>query len=849
MNMNHYLFNRNHISLLILLLLLQVTSIHSNTTGKTELLFSHQRGFYYQNFTLEISTSIPNSTIKYTLDGSEPTESSATYFSQLVVSKNSVVKAKIFADDIYYPSTTVTKSYFINQEQRLPVISLSTNPEHFFDYNTGIYALGPNAEAADPHFGANYWQDWEKPIHIELFEEDNQFGFEMDLGVKIFGQWSRANAQKSLAFYARNDYGYSEIDYKLFPNSNIEKYQNFVLRNSGNDWLNSMFRDPLHHSIVDNLDIDKQNYRPVVVYLNGEYWGIHNLREKINEHYIESHHNVPNDDINMIENNFVLVNGSIEPYIEFYNSLENMNMTTEASFDYINSKIDVKSFIDYSLLQIYIDNHDWPGNNFKFWQQSSTNSKWRWILYDTDFGFGIWNPYAYNKNTLKFALEENGDDWPNPPWSTFLLRKCIENPKFKDMFIARYSTYTNTIYAPHRVDNLITNLSSKINTEMVYHNQRWGNTYSNWVNEVSIMRNFAYYRLTYLTLFFKSYFNISGQHKLTLNQNTSEGNVLITDYKIESNDWVGNFFNDIPLELKAKPNPEYTFSHWSGDISSTENPLILNTSDNISISPIFVAVSDTQIVINEINYNSSNLFNPEDWVELYNFSDNSIDVSRWSFNDGGFEPAFEIPQNSIIEAKDFLILCRDTLLFKAKFPDVKNYIGNLEFGLSGSGEKISFFTQNGFLIDSLSYDDKEPWPSITDGGGPTLELKNPFVDNSQYFNWQASSGYGTPGEINGNYTSISSNIKNIPTEFRLYQNYPNPFNPSTRIKYSIPVDGNVKLKIYDVLGNELFSLIDEYKSVGVYELVFNSINLPTGIYFYKISSGSNSIVKKMVLVK
>ena len=817
--------------------------------------FSVERGFYTQPFFLDLSNPNQIGSIKYTLDGSEPTEESKTYISQLVVSKTSVLRAKIIADSSFLPSNTITKTFFINQEQRLPVISLSTNPEYFFDFNTGIYVEGPNAQSDLPHFGANYWQDWEKPIHVELFEEDNQFGFEMDLGVKIFGQWSRANAQKSLAFYARSQYGYPEIDYQLFPNSDIKKYQNFLLRNSGTDWWYSMIRDPLHHSIVADLDIDKQNYRPVVVYLNGAYWGIHNLREKINEHYVETHHGVPSDDINMVKNNFEIVNGSKDSYMDFYNSLNNMDMKTDEAFDYIDSKIDVKNFIDYNLLEIYIDNNDWPGNNIKFWQQRSTDSKWRWILYDTDFGFGIWNPYAYNKNTLEFALAVNGPDWPNPPWATFLLRKFIQNPKFRNLFIARYSTYSNTIFTSQNVDNLITVLSSKINSEMSDHVIRWGNRYSTWVNEISAMRNFAYYRLTYLNLYFKSYFNISGQFNLTINHNSEKGNIYLTDYKIENNNWTGKLFNNIPIEIRAESNPDFVFSHWSGDITTNENPLVLNTSENISITPVFAAVTDTLIVINEINYNSSDLFNPEDWVELYNYSNKPIDLSGWIFKDENALQVFQIPQGSMIEEGDFLILCRDTLLFKSKFPEVKKYIGNLGFGLSGGGEKLSLLTHSGFLVDSLTYDDIEPWPSIADGGGPTLELKNPFVDNSKYYYWQASAEYGTPGETNSNYTDVASNINNVPSEFKLYPNYPNPFNPTTQISYEIPINSRVRLEIFNTLGQSVKVLVNDFKAAGIYKTNWNAENLPSGIYLISIrAEGLNSSkyfrqVKKALLLK
>lgn len=820
--------------------------------GFTEFLkppiFSVPRGFYAIPFFLDITN--PNSTgiIRYTLDGSAPNKYSTVYTNQLVVSGTSVIRAKIFSDSLF-SSRYETHTYFVNQEQRLPIISLTTNPEHFFDSDSGIYVLGPNAESENPNFGANFWQDWERPIHVEFFEENQKFGFEIDLGVKIFGQWSRANRQKSLAFYARGKYGYSEINYKLFPNSELNKFQSFILRNSGNDWSYTMIRDPLMGEIVSPLNIDRQMYRPVVVYLNGEYWGIHNLREKVNKHFLESHHGISSDDINIIENGFNLVNGEKENYEEFYNSLNNIDMTTESAFEYIDSKIDVNEFIDYYLTEIFIDNQDWPGNNIKFWQQNSTNSKWRWILYDTDFGFGIYNQYAYNQNTLAFALEKNGPGWPNPPWSTFLLRKFLQNDIFKNLFISRYSTYLNTIFSPNSINKVIDNLTSKIRHEMPQHIERWGNTYPNWITEINRLRTFANRRTSYLTQYFKSYFNINGEFQLSINQNMGQGIIEITDFEITQSTWNGSFFDDIPLNILAIPAPKFIFSHWEGDINTTDNPVRLITDSDVTLSPVYIPVSDTQIVINEINYNSHNLFNPEDWVEFYNYSEHPIDLSSWVFKDDGSSQDFVIPKNKIIASSDYIVICRDTALFKSKFPNVENYFGNLAFGLSRGGELISLFNNNGFLIDSLTYEDKDPWPTECDGGGATLELKNPSLDNSKYFNWIASEKHGTPGEINSVFTSVTNEQSILPKKFKLLQNYPNPFNPLTIITFIIPSKSYVTISVYNLLGEKVKTLVNEFYTAGSFDVEFDGSYLSSGVYLIRIRAGQQVETIKSVLIK
>ncbi len=812
-------------------------------------IFNFQRGFYNSPINLQLININGNGNIHFTTDGSVPSTDSPIYQNSVNISQTRTIRAKIFGENLL-PSPTQTHTFFIDEPQNLPIVSLSTNPEHFFDYDSGIYVMGPNADPNYPYFGANFWQDWERPIHIEFFELNGEFGFEMEGGIKIFGQWSRANGQKSLAFFARGEYGQSDIPYKLFPENEIYSYQNFVLRNSGNDWNRTMFRDALQQEIVMPLDIDKQKYRPVIVYLNGEYWGIHNLREKINESFIAEHYNIPTEDLNIIENNFQLVHGETGSYEDFYNSLNGMNLTTDDGYNYINSKVDIKEFIDYYLTEIFIDNRDWPGNNIKFWQQRSTNSPWRWILYDTDFGFGIWDQNAYTYNTLEFALATNGPDWPNPPWSTYLARRFLENEKFKNQFVARFSVYVNTLFRADSINNIISRFANRIAPEIPTHMARWYGDENNWQNEVNSLRTFANQRSLYMTLYFMNYFGINGQYDIEINQDISKGYAAIEELPIQYQSWSGHFFNNIPIEIQAIAKSRFVFSHWEGSVSSTENPITITSSVNVNLTPIFVQSGNAgQVVINEINYNSAETFNSEDWVEFYNSKSENIDLSNWIFKDSDDEHSFTFPQGTIINSDGFFVICRDTNLFKSKFPEATNYIGNLSFGLDGSGELIRLFNSDEITIDSLTYDDKTPWPEEPDGEGSSLELKNYTLDNSKYYNWSASTNYGTPSLQNSVFTSTENDFNQIPTEYKLSQNYPNPFNPSTTISYSIPQNSNVSLKIYDVIGKEVMSLVNQQQVAGNYEIEFNASNFSSGVYFYKLQSGNFAETRKMILVK
>jgi hypothetical protein len=240
---------------------------------------------------------------------------------------------------------------------------------------------------------------------------------------------------------------------------------------------------------------------------------------------------------------------------------------------------------------------------------------------------------------------------------------------------------------------------------------------------------------------------------------------------------------------------------------------------------------------------------------LFNKSENQIDISKWAFKDGEDDHIFQIPDKTFLAKDSYLVLCRDTLKFSLLYPLVKNKIGNFNFGLKSNGEKIRLFDKNMNIVDSLTYDCNPPWPTEADGNGKTLSLKNPYLDNSLPQNWLASKSSGTPGELNDVYTSVEKNENTVTNkEFILNQNYPNPFNPSTTIKYSIPSVGTLRgvfvlLRIFDILGNEVATLVNEEKTGGNYNVTFNASGLASGIYFYRMETPWGSKSRKMIYLK
>ena len=618
--------------------------------GKIE--FSPNEMFVSSQVQLKLSGAEEGEEIRYTLNGSEPTENSALYTSEVTIIKNTPVRARIFIPG-GVAGKIASHTYVFDSKPKLPVVSIVTDSLNLWDIETGIYVLGDSYENQNPYFGANFWEDWEKPASIEMFETGGNSLFSLNCGIKIFGAWSRANPQKSLAVFFRKEYGDPELeDVQLFKSKPITEFKSFVLRNAGNDFYQSRFRDVFMTDLVRDMNTDIAASEPVVLYLNGEYWGHMNLREKINEDYLENNHNTDADSLDLLELNGNIVEGSNTEYYTLLDFLEQNNMSVNSNFVAVSEMMDIENFIDYELSQIYFDNKDWPGNNIKYWRPQSEDGKWRWIIYDTDFGFGQNGSYTYN--TLNFATATNGPGWPNPPWSTFILRKLLENNKFRNEFVNRFADMMNTTFAANAVVNRIDSIAAIIEPEIKRNSQRWGTaSYSAWNQHVQTMNIFAQNRLNYLRTHIKQKFELPENHEISLTISPSgAGNITLNTITISEDHWQGEYFQDVPIALTANSFVGYRFRGWKvNGVSMLDPSLELNITQATSIVAVFEESEEDgkTIAINEINYNSPEENDAGDWIELYNWGSNEIDISGWVIKDDDDEHAFIIPENTIFE--------------------------------------------------------------------------------------------------------------------------------------------------------------------------------------------------------
>ena len=831
--------------------------------------FSIGSGFYDQNqLSLELSVPNESATIYFTLDGSIPSIHGLPYEYPIVINSNTVVRARAFLDQ-WVPSEIRSKTYILEDdlgEMGLPAIFISTDNNSFFDEDTGMYVMGPNAEWQFPYFGANFWEDWERPIHFEILEVDGS-GYNANAGAKIFGGWSRAFPQKSLSIFSRSYLGPSSFDYQLFPDSETSSYEAFVIRNSGNDWESTVLRDGFTTSLAHDLDIDLQKYRPTILFINGEFWGIQNLREKVNEHFLSSKHSIAPEHIDLLDlegiNDENIVHGTNSDYKILLDYLNDQDMAEPIVQNALENWIDIESYMSYQAFQIFVDNRDWPGNNIKFWRDHRVGGKWRWILYDTDFSFSIWDANAYNFNTLGFALEPNGPGWPNPPWSTFIFRKMMENNYFKNSFINIYCDMLNTVFQPEfiseRLDSISGNIASMIPThrDRWFNSGNWPNSAINWEARLNNMENFGNQRRIRAIGHIIDEFDLPNIAQVDLSVTPPFGGYIeINTLDIKESNWQGYYFPSVPIEVKAIQNDGFEFSHWL-QFPDSSNSMRIDITDPFYLTAVFIQseLSPGSIVINEINYNSNDDHESGDWIELFNPGEMEIDISNWVMKDDNDQHSFTFPDETIINSENYLIIAGDLDLFYNNYSNDIPVIGPFDFGLSGGGDQIRIYDDLGALMDSVKYDDVEPWPIEADGGGPTLELINPSSDNSLPQSWTSSQQYGSPAEQNTNFLSADdSDGLALPTEYSLLPPYPNPFNGSVRIPFQLASQASTSITIFDILGKRVLDIPIKNIGPGNHFITWDGINqmgrnVGNGVYFIRLNLPVRNNFQKLIYLK
>ena len=808
-------------------------------TDTVEFIIS---GEFDESTFLKMETLNETDTIYYTTNGSEPDSSSLVYANELEITSTKVIRARILRYG-NLPGLISSRTIFKGRQPDIPRFSIITDPENLFDYYTGIYELGPNAQPDWPYWGANFWQDWEKPAYFEIFDVNGEVLFSQDAGIKIYGGSTRALPNKSFSFHARSGYGDGSFSYQLFSEKDIYEYESFIIRNNGGDGSNGMFRDAITGHLAGKLQVDHQGYKPVALYLNGVYWGIINMREKLNEHFVASNHHVHADDVNMFQDNASLMSGSRLTYDELESYVSTHDLTNDDYYNVVKGMMDVDNFIRYWLLEVYVDNWDWPQHNIKFWSTNAPGSLYKWVLYDTDFAYDLPAQYTYKFNSLKFSLGISSEHpWVNADWSNLLINALLANEKFKNSFINQMADRMNTDFLPENIVPVVDSFKQNIYNEAPYHFERWGGSMTNWFTNLNRIENFINYRAPYIRKFYIEQFNLTSTAKISVFiPTTNGGKVRVNSIIPEEYPFNGIYYNNVPIQLEAIPAPGYKFVSWEGSVISNSTIIDYDMKIEGSFTAIFEEYSDTDIdiVINEINYFSAPERDTEDWIELYNNSSGSVDLSNWGIADGPSGAKYNIPSGTIIAQGGYITLTRKILDFKRFFPETPSVFGDFDFGLSRSGESVAVFDEIGVLHDFVTYESISPWPTEPNGEGATLELINPNLDNSLPSNWKASLLSGSPSEKNSQFVVGVSEFEEIITSSaRLF---PSVFHDLTTIEYNAINSGHVCISVISLSGVVIDVLTNNILPTGNNRIIWNpkESGANPGLYIIRIETSES----------
>ena len=500
-------------------------------------------------FNSPVSVSVTNTfggDIHYTLDGSEPDEDSPVLNGDIQISQTTVVRARILQSG-YIPGRTITNTYFIDDNNSigtLPVVSLASDPENFWDNEKGIYVQ-------------DFKPEWEVPVNIELFENDgsDRAGFNEPAGVKVNGLNSWQLPQKMLGIYFRKEYGKGSLEYPLLFDRDRTSFDDFALRASGSDWAYTLFRDAMTQSLTRvNMDLDFLGSRACVVFINGQYMGIHNIRSKVNEDFIVQNHQLGDQKVDMIENEDYVEAGSLDQYAVFEQTYHK-DLTVQENYDAVAELMDIENFTDFAIAEIYSQNTS-VDHNIMAWKPQESG-KWKWILNDLDRGF-----FSAGNNLISFYSNRN----------VIPLSNLLRNDGYKHYFGKRMADHLFTTFDPERVKQIIDEFSSKIADEVPRHIERWQGTHSSygdpipslgyWENEVAKMKVFAENRPSALLNDLMNY-GFQASQPLTVSvspENT--GTVDFNGIKLTNSNTRGGYPADEEITLRAQAKSGFVFQGW-----------------------------------------------------------------------------------------------------------------------------------------------------------------------------------------------------------------------------------------------------------------------------------------------
>ncbi|MBR3519304.1 MAG: CotH kinase family protein [Paludibacteraceae bacterium] len=796
---------------------------------------------------IKVSCGTSGAKIYYTLDGSIPTnDGSGTSkrfkkdTTKIVIDSTRIFRARAYKTG-YLPSDILTGSFIIYNDKRdecngknPPVVSIMTDKKYLSSDSIGIHCVGNSGIAGTKGCianSANYNQAWKRAVNFEYFENGEQ-KMSQEAMIGIIGGCSRKYDVKSLKISTSKRLGNEVFEYSFFKDSGKkgQKYSSLQLRNGGNGYESMRFRDGFIQSLAKDMgNIDYQAYQPVSYYLNGKYKGLMGLRERTNGSYIEANYGIEENKIDLIEmseNKIEATLGDMNAYNEMIAFASDSNNYKKDNYvAQLSNYMDVEEYVNYMIFEQFIVNTDWPGNNQKCWRKH-IGGKFRWILYDTDFGLGLygWNDNNYcdaSLNTIKWCTGEGEHNWANASstgggyevteeskWKTILFKSLMKNKGFRNMFVTKALQHISTTFSEDVMKAKRDSFLEVVRREHCATKQADMPGVDSSEDGINGMLNFALSRRSKYKEHLANYckYNMDETSVLRI---TCEGDFAskvkgfyVNDVTMNEQSVKIKLFKNMPVNIKPILPNGYIVKQWKMDTITSPNYAFNLTLKKDTVKVVLTIQEESYdkpaIVINEVCAKSTIFIDPEsnegeDWIELYNTGDVSVDVAGFYLKDK--DTTVEIARGyemTNIPPKGHLLLWADGR--------GKSGAQHLGFKLSSTGEEITLYKD---VRDSIIIVDKIAFNSLdtncsygreTDGSAKFRVF--PACDNNKEYQFSEAS----PGESNGIYDcenviemrtypiSISSDIeemrfringedKNNPVEMRILKGKPITVKP------------------------------------------------------------------------
>lgn len=523
-------------------------------------------GIYDRPVSLHLSEGSDTALVRYTLDGSEPHDRSPIFRSGMSVKKTQVVKLRCFPSrsnrNNYLPGRSYTSSFLINEVVTMPVVAITGDPESLFDKQKGLLSVPPHDSF--PYYSGNFWKGNRLPVFVEVIEPDTIASFKAYM--KISGNVSRGFPQKSMLLQSSKDLGSRNIKAAVFRERENEKHHALHIRNGGTDWNHSKIRDALVSMALSSPSLEIQNYLPCLVYLNGIYWGIYEIREKGNDFYLADKYGIDRRSVSIVRGNGELIAGDDAEYFK----LQAM-VWRGAGIDSLKAMVDEKSLADLIIAGTYFSNLGWatdPSQTIA-WKERN-KGEWKYFLPDMDESTGKNGVGSEMElNMLSYINEHKAD---NIHFRIFF--KLLEDREFKDYVFSRYVDLLNSDLSTRSLTELLNTFRSTLQPEMERHFKRFETDIKNekaikildlstWSASMDSIAEFVKQRPAYARQMIKETFNPGDEVSLNVKGlSKEEGFLKINNVSTRMASWNGIYFKDQVIKLKAVPAQGYRFSHF-----------------------------------------------------------------------------------------------------------------------------------------------------------------------------------------------------------------------------------------------------------------------------------------------